>query len=107
MACLTDDQKKQIEVLRMKGSGYKRVADTLGISLSTVKSYCRRHRLASGDVIMEKPRREPTPHHEAITHAPKVEKTEPVCDVTLSFTDESEFSLRDLACILKHSPIGR
>lgn len=107
MARLTDDPNKQIEVLRMKGSRYKRVADTLGISLSTVKSYCRRHRLASGEVIMEKPRREPTPHHEAITRAPKAEKTEPVCDVTLSFADESEFSLRDLASILAHRPVGR
>ena len=107
MARLTDNQKKQIECLRMKGSGYKRVADTLGISLSTVKSYCRRHGLASGDISVEEPRREPTPHREAITSTPKVEKAEPVCDVTLSFADESEFSLRDLACILKRSPIGR
>lgn len=107
MARLTDNQKKQIEGLRMKGSGYKRVADTLGISLSTVKSYCRRHGLASDDVILEEPRREPAPHREVITHTPKAEKAEPVCDVTLSFADESEFSLRDLASILAHSPIGR
>lgn len=107
MARLTNNQKKQIEALRMKGSGYKRTADTLGISLSTVKSYCRRHGLASGDVIVEEPRKEPAPHREPIMRSPKDEKTEPVCDVTLSFADESEFSLRDLACILTHSPVGR
>lgn len=107
MARLTDNQKKQIEVLRMKGSGYKRTADTLGISVSTVKSYCRRHGLASGDVIVEESSKKPAPHREAIAHTPKVEKTEPVCDVTLSFADESEFSLRDLACILTHSPVRR
>ena len=107
MARLTDNQKKQIEALRMKGSGYKRTADVLGISLSTVKSYCRRHGLASGDVIVEEPRREPTSHRETITRTAKGEKAEPVCDVTLSFADESEFSLRDLASILAHSPIGR
>lgn len=29
--------------LRMKGYGYKKIATELGISINTVKSYCRRH----------------------------------------------------------------
>ncbi len=86
---MTETQKKRITKLRQQGFGY------------------RRHGFASGDVIMEKPHKEPTPHRETITRTPKVENAEPVCDVTLSFADESEFSLRDLACILKRSPIGR
>lgn len=107
MARLTTKQMKQIETLREKGSGYKKTADVLGISLSTVKSYCRRHGLTKGTAIVEEPRRKPEPHDEPILRAPKVEKAEPVCDVTLSFMDESEFSLRDLASILAHCPVGR
>jgi len=107
MARLTANQMKQIEVLREKGSGYKRIADMLGVSLSTVKSYCRRHGLTKGTIIAEAPRKDQEPHSESIQRTSKVQKAEPVCDVTLSFMDESDFSLRDLASILIHSPVGR
>ena len=32
-----------IQMLREKGYGYKRIANELGLSVNTVKSYCRRH----------------------------------------------------------------
>lgn len=40
---MTDEQKKKIMKLRAKGTGYGTIAQMLGISMNTVKSYCRRH----------------------------------------------------------------
>lgn len=40
---MTDQQKSQIIKLRRAGNGYGMIAKTLGISLNTVKSYCRRN----------------------------------------------------------------
>ena len=39
---MTDDQKAKIKDLRMKGEGYKKIAQTIGLSENTVKSFCRR-----------------------------------------------------------------
>ncbi len=38
-------QKEQIALLRAGGESYNRIADTLGLSINTVKSYCRRNNL--------------------------------------------------------------
>lgn len=40
---MTDNQKAQIIKLRVAGNGYGKIARTLGISLNTVKSFCRRN----------------------------------------------------------------
>ena len=40
---MTDNQKTQIIRLRAAGNGYGKIAQTLGISLNTVKSFCRRN----------------------------------------------------------------
>jgi endogenous inhibitor of DNA gyrase (YacG/DUF329 family) len=40
---MTDNQKAQIIKLRTAGNGYGTIAQTLGISLNTVKSFCRRN----------------------------------------------------------------
>ena len=39
---MTDDQKAKIKDLRMKGKGYKKIAQIIGIPENTVKSFCRR-----------------------------------------------------------------
>lgn len=39
---MTEEQKKQIKDLRMKGVGYKKIAQYIGLSENTVKSFCRR-----------------------------------------------------------------
>jgi len=49
---MTSDQIKTIDWLRSQGCGYRRIADKTGISLNTVKSYCRRVPL-SPEVAME------------------------------------------------------
>ena len=42
---MTKIQKQRIEVLRRQGAAYSQIADTLGLSMNTVKSFCRRNNL--------------------------------------------------------------
>ena len=47
---MTDNQKAQIINLRAAGNGYGSIAQTLGISLNTVKSFCRRNEINADTV---------------------------------------------------------
>ena len=47
---MTEEQKTKIQQLRQRGMGYIRIAQALGISENTIKSFCRRNRLA-GDAV--------------------------------------------------------
>ena len=38
-------QKNQIGILRQSGFSYQKISNMLGISINSVKSYCRRHQL--------------------------------------------------------------
>ena len=40
---MTENQKKQITVLRKQGFSYGKIAAQTGISLNTIKSFCRRY----------------------------------------------------------------
>ena len=40
---MTDNQKEMVLALRRNGMGYGTIAGEVGISVNTVKSYCRRH----------------------------------------------------------------
>ena len=42
---MDDRQRQQIRELREEGYGYRRIAQELGISENTIKTYCRRHGL--------------------------------------------------------------
>lgn len=42
---MTDEQKLDIISMRRAGAGYGKIASTIGISINTVKSFCRRHSL--------------------------------------------------------------
>ena len=44
---MNDTQKKTIGEMRAIGHGYKLIAETLGISINTIKSYCQRNGLAA------------------------------------------------------------
>ena len=41
---MTDSQKEQIDIMRLSGYGYLKIAKALGVSENTVKSYCRRQK---------------------------------------------------------------
>lgn len=49
---MTDEQKRQVVSLRQEGGGYTSIANKLGISRDTVKSFCRRNGL-SGEMGKE------------------------------------------------------
>lgn len=42
---MTDDEKRRIIVLRRGGIGYGKIAQQTGVSVNTVKSFCRRSNL--------------------------------------------------------------
>ena len=44
---MTSEEKTRLTALRNEGFGYKRIAQELGISENSVKTFCRRNRLAS------------------------------------------------------------
>ena len=50
---MTESQKQKIISLRRQGIGYLKIAQELGISQNTVKSYCRRNNLTKADEIIE------------------------------------------------------
>lgn len=43
---MTDTQKQHIKNLRIAGYGYKKIAQSLCLSVDTVKSYCRKNNLS-------------------------------------------------------------
>lgn len=49
---MTEEQKSRIHLLRERGLGYIRVAQALGISENTVKSYCRRNHIKLGTRVV-------------------------------------------------------
>lgn len=42
---MTDEQRRQIVALRDEGNGYKKIAQVLGLSENTVKSFCKRKKM--------------------------------------------------------------
>lgn len=47
---MTDEQKMQITSLREEGNGYKKIAQILGVSTNTVKSFCQRKNISGAAV---------------------------------------------------------
>lgn len=42
---MTENQKKLVQIYREKGMSYKEVADTLLVSINTIKTFCKRNGL--------------------------------------------------------------
>ena len=40
---MNETQKKMLSGLRQQGLGYIKIAKAMGVSVNTVKSYCKRH----------------------------------------------------------------
>lgn len=47
---MTEEQKAKIIDFRMKGVGYKKIAQEIGLSENTVKSFCRRAAIAKQEM---------------------------------------------------------
>ena len=50
---MTHEEKKQIGKMRAAGMSYTRIAESLDISINSVKSYCRRHGLGADTALQE------------------------------------------------------
>lgn len=61
---MTADQKTNVAALRQQGYGYQRIANELGITVSTVKGFCQRNRITS----------QPVQYDEVITTKTETEK---------------------------------
>lgn len=53
---MNEAHKKEIKKLRAEGLSYGAISETIGVSVNTVKSYCKRHKLGGIVVDMGKPR---------------------------------------------------
>ena len=60
---MTDSQKKQIGKMRADGASYGMISDELGISINTIKTYCKRHGLGGVKVEMNVPKQEKAEHN--------------------------------------------
>ena len=59
---MTENQKRRIKLMRQQHFGYAAIAKELKLSLSTIKSFCRRNSLLSGDLATEEePQNTPDP----------------------------------------------
>jgi ribosomal protein S27E len=52
---MTNLQKERIADMRHRGLGYTRIAESLGISENTVKSYCQRNNLGGNMAVATQP----------------------------------------------------
>ncbi|EGP5553226.1 sigma factor-like helix-turn-helix DNA-binding protein [Enterococcus faecium] len=52
---MEDRQKQQIVLLRQEGLGYKKIATILDVSVDAVKSYCKRNKITTVEVIKNEP----------------------------------------------------
>ena len=50
---MTNQQKDQITTLRTQGYGYKKIGQLMGLSVNTVKTYCKRNAL--GGAVINQP----------------------------------------------------
>ena len=82
---MTSDQIKTIDWLRAQGCGYRRIADKTGISLNTVKSYCRRVPLPP-EASMPAATAEPTAPEKPAKAPPVARETESVPNPSVTAT---------------------
>lgn len=47
---MTGEEKAKIQTMRQQGVDYSRIAEALGLSINTVKSFCRRNNLCDRDI---------------------------------------------------------
>ena len=94
MTRLTEKQIAEIHALRDQSVSYRKIAVTMGISIDTIKSHCRRHgkvpisHFADDTVKKEKHRSEnPSNVHR------RMAQPEPICEVTISYSSRDADAL--------------
>ena len=104
MARLTKEQIHKIRALRNKSVSYRSIAITMGISIGTVKSHCRRHGLTPIQILTASAeKREDPVRSSRDRERRKPDLPEPVCEVSVSYsshdTDALPFLLETLASV--------
>ncbi len=124
---LTDYQKRRIKCLRQQNVGYATIASELKVPLGSVKAFCRRNGLQSADLTTStQPEKitESSLNDNLISAGNRANSTTvnrrgslvntrlsaglPVCEVTVSFADESdETALADVLTMLSSANFSR
>ncbi len=120
-------QKKRIAKLRQQGFGYAAIASELKIPVGTVKTFCRRNNLQTGDLASDtqpENKAETSPEIDLISaenrgnsipaKQPRTLENagfsadQPICDVTVSYADEPDpGAVADVLELLTHASYGR
>ena len=81
-------QKQMIEELRRKGMGYGAVAKQMNLPLNTIKTFCRRHNLAS-NIQGSIPVCVPITRKKRSAPKPKKQKPTVFCEITVSYNEDA------------------
>ena len=124
---MTENQKRRITLMRQNHVGYAAIANELKLSLSTVKTFCRRNNLQANDLASgTQPENisAPSLDIDLISAESRVNSTtakqpralentglsdgQPVCEVTVSYADEPDLgAVADVLDLLTHANYGR
>ena len=94
MARLTEKQIAEIHTLRDQSVSYRKIAITMGISIDTIKSHCRRHGKAptshfADDTVKKENFTVEKPSN---VHR-RMAQPEPICEVTISYSSRDADAL--------------
>ena len=124
---MTENQKRRIILMRKNHIGYAAIANELKLSLSTVKSFCRRNSLQSSDIETDTQpenisvssqkvdliRADSRVNSTTAKQPRALENTElsdgqPICEVTVSYADEPDLgAVADVLDLLTHANYGK
>lgn len=124
---MTENQKRRITLMRQNHVGYAAIANELKLSLSTVKTFCRRNNLQAGDLASDTQPENisaSSPENDLISAGSRgnsttakqprfIENTafsgnQPVCEVTVSYADEPDLgAVADVLTLLTNAHYGR
>ena len=124
---MTENQKRRIILMRKNHIGYVAIANELKLSLSTVKSFCRRNSLQSTDIETDTQpenisvssqkvdliRADSRVNSTTAKQPRALENTglsdsQPICEVTVSYVDEPDLgAVADVLDLLTHANYGR
>lgn len=124
---MTENQKRRIILMRKNHIGYAAIANELKLSLSTVKSFCRRNSLQSSDIETDTQpenisvssqkvdliRADSRVNSTTAKQPRALENTElsdgqSICEVTVSYADEPDLgAVADVLDLLTHANYGR
>ena len=94
MTRLTEKQIAEIHALRDQSVSYRKIAITMGISIDTIKSHCRRHgKTPNGHFADDTVKKDEfTPEKPSNAHQ-RMAQPEPICEVTLSYSSRDANAL--------------